>query len=138
MERTFYHKRKVHNCEDVYSRRYDEEVKNAARKSMHCNKHHRKPAMEKHYLKNHKEKFTWIQCKLYQKEQREEALNNHIIRHNRYVSGQDYMKAEDLEELLNAKRYDDAMVALGEHKDKQIEFNRQYFELGRLGTSYFC
>ena len=48
------------------------------------------------------------------------------------------MKAEDLEELLNAKRYDDAMVALGEHKDKQIEFKRQYFEMVRLGTSYFC
>ena len=48
------------------------------------------------------------------------------------------MNAEDLEELLNAKRYDDAVVALGEHKDKQIESNRQYFELGRLGTSYFC
>ena len=48
------------------------------------------------------------------------------------------MKAEDLEELLNAIMYVDAMVALGEHKDKQIEFSRQYFELGRLGTSYFC
>ena len=72
-----YHKRKVHNCEDDYSRRYDEEVKNATRRCMHCNKHHRKRAMEKHSLKNHKEKFTWIKCKLYQKEQQEE---DHIIR----------------------------------------------------------
>ena len=48
------------------------------------------------------------------------------------------MKAEDLEELLNTERYDDAMIAVGGHRDKQTEFNRRHFELGRLGTLYFC
>ena len=47
------------------------------------------------------------------------------------------MKAENLEELLNTERYDDAMITVGEHRDKQTEFNRQHFELSRLGT-YFC
>ena len=29
------------------------------------------------------------------------------------------MKAEDLEELLNTERYDDAMLAVRENRDKQ-------------------
>ena len=71
----FYHKRKVHNCENVCLCRYELLIKNAAkiaeekeRKCMHCHKHHHKPAMEKHYLKSHKEKFVWMKCKLCQKE----------------------------------------------------------------------
>ena len=137
-EGKFCHKRKVHNCVNVHSRRYDYETKNATRKCMHCHKHHRKPAMEKYYLKSNKENFTWIKCKLCQKEQREETLKDHIRRHNRYIRDQNYMKAENLEELLNIERYDDAMIDVGEHRDKQTEFNRRHFELGRLGTSYFC
>ena len=94
--------------------------------------------MEIHHLKSHKETFTWIKCKLCQNEQREEIITDHIRRHNRYIRDQNYMKAEYLEELLNTKRYDDAMIAMVEHRDKQTEFNRRHFELGTFGTSYFC
>ena len=131
-----YHKRKVHNCENVRSRRYDYEMKNAACKCMHCHKHHRKPEMEKHYLKSHKENFTWIKRKLCREEHREEMFKDHIRRHNRYIGGTHYIKPEELEELLNTGNYDAVLAAVGVHKDKQTEFDRQYFELGRrFGTT---
>ena len=111
-------------------------MKNAARKCTHCHKHNHKAAIEKHYLKSHKEHFTWIECKLCRKEHREEIFKDHIRGHNRYVRDEYYMKPEELEELLKTGRYDAALTAVGEHEKKQREFNRQHFELGRhFGTT---
>ena len=61
-EGVFYHKRKVHNCVDVCSRRYGLELENAtktaeakarekARKCMFCLRHLRKVTMGEHYRK---------------------------------------------------------------------------------------
>ena len=58
----FYHKRKIHNCEDAHSSRYEYEIKNAAKiaeekarekacKCMFCPRRIRKVRMEKHYLR---------------------------------------------------------------------------------------
>ena len=118
----FYHKRKVHNCENVHSRRYDYETKNAAkiaakiteeksRKCIHCHKHHLKPAMEKRYLKSHKEDVMWIECKLCRKEHREEMFKDHIRGHNRYMRDEYHMKPDELEELVNIVSYDAALTA---------------------------
>ena len=103
---------------------------------MHCHKHHRKPAMEKQYLKSLKENFTWIKCKLGRKEHREEMFKDHIRGNNRYMRDEYYMKPEELEQLLNTGSYDAALTAVGEHIDKQTEFNGQHFEFGRrFGTT---
>ena len=67
------------------ARRYDDEMKNAARKCMHWHKHYRKPAMEKHCLKSLKENFSWIKYKLGRKEHREEMFKDHIRGQNRYM-----------------------------------------------------
>ena len=63
-------------------------------------------------------------------------FKDHIRRHNRYIGSRHYMKSEELKELLNTGIYDAALAAVGEYKDKQTEFDRQYFELGRrFGTT---
>ena len=47
------------------------------------------------------------------------------------------MEPVKLEELLSTGSYDVALTAVGEHDEKQREFNRQHFELGRrAGTGY--
>ena len=87
----FYHRRKIHNCEDVRSSRYEYELKNAAkiveekaRKCMFCPGRLRKVTMEKHYLKKHIQNFTWMKCKLCCREHQEEMLKDHIKEHNKY------------------------------------------------------
>ena len=57
----FYHKRKVHNCTNVRSSRYEYEIKNATKleekeetagKCMFCSKRFRKETMKDHYRKS--------------------------------------------------------------------------------------
>ena len=67
---------------------------------------------------------------------REAMFKDHIRGHNRHMRDEYYMLPKELEELLNTGSYDAALTAVGEHKDKQTEFNRQHFELGRrFGTT---
>ena len=54
--------------------------------------------MEEHYRKNHKENFTWIECKLCRIEHREEEFKDHIRRHNDYPINGHYMNPEKLED----------------------------------------
>ena len=115
----FYHKRKVHHCEDVRSSRYEYELKHAAkiaegkvRKCIFCPRRLHKITMEKHYLEKHKENFTWMKCKLCCREHREEMLKNHIKEHNIYFRDEYYMKPEKLEDLLNTEHYDVILVTL--------------------------
>ena len=64
----FYHKRKVHNCTNVYSRQYELELelkylvkpeRKEAPKCMLCFK-----KIEVHYWKMHRDSFKWIECKI--------------------------------------------------------------------------
>ena len=81
----FYHKRKVHNCDNAHSARYNWELKNAekilaekAKKCPQCPKKHRKPAMEQHFKRAQSEQFVYAACKLCQEECRTEVYNDHI------------------------------------------------------------
>ena len=70
----FYHKRKVHNCTDVHSRRYELELKlkssvkpvrREAPKCMLCSKKsYDKEKIEVHYWKLHRDSFKWVECKI--------------------------------------------------------------------------
>ena len=92
----FYHKRKVHNCENVHSSRYEYEIKNAAkiagekerektRKCMFCHRCLRRLTMERHCLKMHKENFMWMNYIICDREHQEEMLADHIRGHNVYL-----------------------------------------------------
>ena len=123
----------------MFARGVEYEIKNAAkiaeereRKCMHCHRRHHKPAMERHYLKNHKKNFTRVKCKLCRIGHREEMLKDHIREHNVYIGGTYYIEPEELEELLNTGNHDATLTILGEDKEKQREFDRQYFDSVRL------
>ena len=120
----FYHKRKIHNYEDVRSSRYEYEIaEETARKCMFCPRRLRKVTMEKHYLEKHEENFTWMKRKLCCREHREEMLKDHIKEHNVYFRGECYMKPEKLEDLLNTEHYDVILVTLKELAEKHLIVN---------------
>ena len=123
-----YHKRKVHNSINVHSALYEREIKNAAKKCLFCLKMHRKPAMEDHYHKEHKECFQWIKCKFGCSEVREEVFKDHIWQHNVHVKKNYYMKPEELEEMFKRESYDDIQDKLKELKEKRVESDRKIEE----------
>ena len=115
----FYHKRKVHNCEDVLSSRYEYEIKSAAkiaeekvRQFLFRHRRLRKATVGRHYLEKHKENFTWMKCKLCCREHREEILKDHIRGHNVYIR----------DELLTTEHHDAILVALEELAEDRREF----------------
>ena len=100
-EGLFYHKRKVHNCVDVHSRRYELElklkrsvkhVKKEAPKCMICSKkRYNTEKGEVHYWKVNRDSFKWIACKIGRGrfacgKGREEEFKDHIRRHNEIYS----------------------------------------------------
>ena len=126
-EGLFYHKRKIYNCEDVHSSRY--ELKHAVKlleaiacRCMFCSRHLRKVKMAEHYLKEHRGNFTWVKCRLWCRKHREEEFRNHIKKHN---IGEYYMKPEIFEDLLNTEHYDVILVTLKELAEKRRETNRE-------------
>ena len=130
----FYHKRKIHNCDNVRSAKYDLELKNAAKiaerrakKCPHCPKFHRKPTMEEHFKRVHKDKYVYVTCKLCQKECREGSYNDHTNVHNSYGRGRHFMDPEELDKLFVSSSSDDALVALTAAIEKQRDFDNKYF-----------
>ena len=105
----FYHKRKVHNCVDVRSSRYEYEIKNAAK---FAEDKARKEAMEEHHRKKYKEDSTRIKCKLCCRDCREEIFKDYIKQQNIYSKNEYYMKPEKLKDLLNTERYDVILITL--------------------------
>ena len=115
----FYHKRKVHNCTDIHSRRYELElelkssvkpVKKEAPKCILCSTNsYNKEKIEVHYWKVHRDSFKWIECKIDRcryacGKVREEEFKDHIKRHNTMYSKEGsryYMEPEKLEDLFN-------------------------------------
>ena len=121
-EGSFCHKRKVHTCVDVHSRRYELELENAtkteeekarvkARKCMFCPRYLRKVTMEER-RKKHEEHFTWIKCKLCCREHREEEFKDHIRQHNGYSRNGHYMNSKRLEDLFSTEHLDDVQATL--------------------------
>ena len=107
-EGLFYHKRKIHNCEDAHSSRY--ELKHAVKpleekacKCMCCPRRLRKVTMEELYLKERRGNFTWVKCELCCREHREEEFRGHIKEHNIYFRGEYNMKTEKLEHNIYSK-----------------------------------
>ena len=119
-----YHKRKVHNCIDVHSRRYELElklnssvkpVKKEAPKCILCCKNScNKEKIEVHYWKVHRDSFKCIECKIdcgrfACGKVHEEEFKDHIRRHNTMYSKEGsryYMEPEKLEDLFNAEHLD--------------------------------
>ena len=70
----FYHKRKVRNCTNVRSRRYELELelknsvkpeKKEASKCMLCSKKsYNKEKVEVHYWKVNRDSFEWVECEI--------------------------------------------------------------------------
>ena len=81
-------------------------------------------------LKEHKENFTWIKCKLCCREYREEEFKDHIKEHNIYFRGEYYMKLEKLEDLLDTEHYDFILVILEVLAEKRRETNREMASRG--------
>ena len=121
----FYHKRKVPNCTDVHSRRYELElqlkssVKPAKKEAPKCilrsKNRYNKEKIEVHYWKVHRDSFKWIGCKIDRGRyacgnEREEEFKDHIKRHNTIYSKEGnwcYMEPEKLEEdLFNTEHLD--------------------------------
>ena len=122
-EGLFYHKRKVHNCTDIYSRRYELElelkspvkpVKKEVPKCMLCSKKSYYREKIEVYCKVHRDSFKWIECEISCGrfpcgKVREEEFKDHIRRHNEICSEKKskyYMEPEMLEDLFNTEHLD--------------------------------
>ena len=137
----FYHKRKVHNCTDVHSSRYELElkiessikpVKKEAPKCILGSKHsYDKEKIEVHYWKVHRGSFKWIECKIDRgryacDKVREDEFKDHM-RHNTMYSKEGsryYMEPEKLEDLFNTEHLDVVqamLVGLRAVEEKRLE-----------------